>query len=602
MESSLQGLTLVISLGVSAQWLAWRLRVPSILLLLPVGFLAGPVLGILRPDELFGEMLLPLISVFVAVILYEGGLSLGMKELPHVSGAVRNLATIGVAGTWLLGAIAAHVVLGLVWPLAILLGALLVVTGPTVIGPLLRNVRPSHPLGPIVKWEGIVTDPIGAVLAVLTLEVITANTATEASSIALTGLLKTVLFAGGLGFASAMVLAVAYRFRLVPDFLHNAVSLMFVTVTFALSDQVQHESGLLAVTVMGFVLANQKFVNVHHIIDFKENLRVLLISTLFILLAARLELATFAKIGLSALLFVTVLVMIVRPAVALLSTIGVGLAWRQRAFIGWVAPRGIVAAAVSSVFALRLESQYPQAALLVPYTFVVIVGTVAIYGLTTPLVARLLRVADQNPQGVLVLGAHRWARQLAEVLTSLKLRVILLDNNRVNITAARLAGIQTQSGDVLGEHLLAELDCAGIGRLLALTPNDSVNSLAAKRFERVFGRGEVYQLPPPTDHNGKRELAQELHGRLLFGKELGFDALASRFARGQTLKATPLSEKFTLDDLKAQHDGEVTPLFTLSASGRLTVGTIDAPLKPQPGDTVISLVPAETPATTTVEA
>ena len=510
-EHVLVGLTAVVALGVGAQWLAWRLRLPSILLLLAFGFIAGPVArGLwpefaISPDDLFGKLLLPVVSLSVAVILYEGGLSLSLRDLPKVGGVVRNLVTVGMIATWLLSAVAAHWIVGWNWNLSLLAGAVLVVSGPTVILPLLRHVRPAGIVGPIIKWEGIVIDPIGALLAVLVYEVAFAAEPGNGASMAVFGVLRTVFFGGGIGVVAGLLLALLVRKHGMPDFLHNAVSLMLVTAAYTGSNALQGESGLFAVTVMGFVLANQRFANVRHIIDFKENLRVLLISFLFILLSARLEFADLRELGLTSVLFVVVLIVIARPIATFLSTFGTKLSWAERGFLAWMAPRGIVAAAVASVFALRLEESVPEARVLVPLTFLTIVMTVAIYGLTAAPLARRLGLADDSPQGLLIVGAHAWARALAEILTREEVPVALIDRNRDNIKSAKMAGIRAYADNVLADHVLEEIDLRGIGRLLALTPNDEVNALAVQRFERVFDSAGVYQLAPPTERGGRQD-------------------------------------------------------------------------------------------------
>lgn len=599
-EHALLGLMAIVTLGVGAQWIAWRLRLPSILLLLLFGFLAGPVarqLGqvALEPDELFGELLLPLVSLSVAIILYEGGLSLNRRELPKVGSVVRNLVSIGMLVTWVLASVAAHWCFHLAWPVALLLGAVLVVSGPTVIIPLLRHVRPAGVVGPVVKWEGIVIDPLGATLAVLVFEgALTAAAADGKWTLTpmLLSLLRTAIVGGGLGVVAGFALAYLMRRHWVPDYLHNAVSLLLVTAGFTTANLVQQEAGLLTVTTMGLVLANQRIANVRHIIDFKENLRVLLISMLFILLAARLRFEDLTQLGVGTVWFIAALILVIRPLAVALSCIRSELTWRERLFLAAMAPRGIVAAAVASVFALRLESVYPEARLLVPITFVVIIATVACYGLASVPLARWLGLADTNPQGLLIVGAHPWARALGEVLQREGVRVQLLDRNRGNVSVARLAGLPAYEGNVLGEYVLDELDLRGIGRLLALTPNDEVNALAAQRFTPVFERAGVFQLPPAQIRKGEKTVPQEMHGQLLFSADLTYADLSERYnARGYVFRATNLTEDFDYDAFRQRYGESVLPLFVLRSSGAVTVVTARGDVRPRPGDTVVSLGP-----------
>jgi NhaP-type Na+/H+ or K+/H+ antiporter len=361
----------IIIMGIAAQWLAWRLGLPSILLLLVFGLLVGPLSGFIQPDQMLGDALFPLVSLAVAVILYEGGLSLNLRELRGVGDVVLKLITVGLAITWLLGAGAAHFVLGLNIPLAVLLGAILVVTGPTVIKPLLRHVRPKDDLGSILKWEGILIDPIGAILAVLIFEAILAQSFTQTPLLVAQGVLLTVVIGGLAGLAGAGMLILLLRRYWIPDHLQNSMSLMLVVVAYIGSDLLRPESGLLAVTVMGIALATQPWVSVRHIVEFKENLSVFLIAGLFIVLAARLDLGQISGLSWGIVVFLSILIVLARPMAVLASTVGSKLKGQDRVFLMFMAPRGIVAAAIASLFALRLaEIGYQDAERLIPITFV----------------------------------------------------------------------------------------------------------------------------------------------------------------------------------------------------------------------------------------
>ncbi len=585
-EHPLIAISGIIVLGIVAQWLAWRLHLPSILLLLIFGFAAGPATGLLDPDALLGNLLLPVVSVGVAVILFEGGLSLRITELRQIGGVVRNLIMVGTLATWLISAGAAHLILGLDLALSVLLGAIVVVTGPTVIVPLLRHVRPVGQVGSILKWEGILIDPIGAMLAVLVFEAILPGGFQGAAALAAIGFFKTVFIGGIVGVIGAGVMFLLLKHHRIPDFLQNAVSLAMVVSVFTASNWFQAESGLLTVTVMGVALANQKTVTVKHIVEFKENLRVLLIASLFVLLAARLQLSDLAHLGLSSLAFLGVLIFIARPIAVALSTLKSGLSWRERFFLSWMAPRGIVAAAVASIFALSLaEAGYPQAERLVPLTFMVIIGTVTIYGLTASPLARWLQISEPHPQGVLITGAHPWARAIAKALQAQGYQVLMIDTNRVDISAARMDGLPTYYGSVLSEYILDEIELGGIGRLLALTSNDEVNSLAALHFTDVFSRAEVYQLSPEDE-----AVSPHLRGRLLFRTGVTYTELDHRFARGEEIKTTKLTSEFDYEAFRARYGETAIPLFLINENGKLVVLTKDNQSEPRPGKLLISLV------------
>lgn len=415
-EHTLVSLSAVVVLGIAAQWMGWRFRIPSILLLLILGILAGPVFGWIDPGELLGPLLYPVVSLAVALILFEGGLSLSVKEFRAIGGVMAWLVTLGAAITWFIGALAAHWILGLGWPLAILLGAVLVVTGPTVIGPMLRLIRPTGRSGAILKWEGIIIDPIGAMLAVLVFQVIITSGGGHGMVVA-TIVLKTIAIGAVSGLFWALVMWLCMKRDLIPDYLQSPVAVMFVVAAFTGANLLQSESGLLAVTIMGFALTNQKTVSVQHIVEFKENLRVLLIATVFILLAAHLRLEDLEQIGLPRFFFFLVLVLVARPAAVFASTPGSKLSLKEKLFLSWMAPRGIVAAAVASIFALRLEEVgLAGSDVLGPQTFLVIIGTVALYGLTAPWLACRLGLAKAQPQGVLFLGGRFWVRNIAKTL------------------------------------------------------------------------------------------------------------------------------------------------------------------------------------------
>ncbi len=588
-EHALVSLSAVVILGIAAQWMGWRMRIPSILVLLVFGIVAGPVLGWINPEELLGSLLYPVVSLAVAVILFEGGLSLSVKEFRSIGGVMAWLVTLGAAITWFIGALAAHWILGLDWPLAVLLGAVLVVTGPTVIGPMLRFIRPTGRTGAILKWESIVIDPIGAMLAVLVFQVLI-HSGTEPEMVVMTTVLKTIAIGACLGVLGAFTLGFCMKRELIPDYLQNPVAVMFVVAVFTGANLLQSESGLLAVTLMGFALANQKAVSVQHIVEFKENLRVLLISAVFILLAAHLKPQDLDQIGWSSFLLFLVLVFVARPAAVFACTLGNKLSFKEKLFLSWMAPRGIVAAAVASIFALRMEEGgLAGSEVLVPQTFFIIISTVALYGLTAPWVARRLGLSKAEPQGVLFLGGRFWVRNVAKTLLDEGFPVMLVDNSRHNVSAARMAGIPAFYASIFADNVLDRVEISGIGKLMAMTSNDDVNSLAAMHFAPVFGRSQVYQLIP-EDEKLLEAHSRHLRGRFLFAKGMTHMALSQQFTDEAAVKKTRLSEEFGLAELKAQYGGEVLPLFLITEERTLQIITTDGKTKTHPGQTLISLV------------
>lgn len=621
----------ILVLGVLAQWLAWRLRVPSILMLLLTGLLVGPVafgvsvhlLG--RPAEeavfldiagLFGEdLLLAIVSLAVGLILFEGALTLNFSEIRQVRPAVLKLVTIGALVTWIVSALAARYILGLAWPVAILLGAILIVTGPTVIGPLLRFVRPIGSVGKVLKWEGIVIDPIGALVVVLVFEAIRSGSAVGNLQ---AGLTTAVSFAGGAvlasvvgsvtGLAAAAGLVFMLRRYWIPDHLQVPVTIVMVLAAFSASNFFVHESGLFATTIMGIALANQRRARISHIHEFKETLTILLIAMLFIVLAARLRLEQLAEIWdrrWGALGFLLVLVLVARPAGVFLSTIGTRLNVREKLFLSWMAPRGIVAASISSVFGLALVAEGVEGAeLLTPYVFLTIVATVALYGLTAVRVATRLGVANPANAGFLIAGANELARSIAKALQEEQIEVLVVDLNPANIRRARLAGLQAMISNILSPQVSERIELTGIGRLLALTPNDEINSLAAVHYARSFGRSNVYQLvfraeqQRQRDAEAKADVHEEVKGRTLFGRTFTYSALAAMLAAGAQVRRTKLTRAFTHRDWEQHAGGARVPLFLVDENGALSVFADDRPLTPRPGQAIISLsMPAaEAPA------
>lgn len=591
-DQTLLSLVAILVLGVGAQWLAWRLALPSILLLLLFGLIAGPITGFLHPDALLGSLLVPIVSMSVSLVLFEGSLSLRLHELRETGRIVRNLIVIGGAVTWVVSTVAAHFLLGFDLGLALLIGAILIVTGPTVIGPLLEHIKPRGRLGPTLKWESILIDPIGALLALLVFEAILASSVQSATLLVLVGFVQALVAGGLVGALGAGLMVLLLRYYLIPDGLQNAVTLTLVITSYAVANLLHPESGLLAVTAMGIILANQSVVAVAHIIEFKENVRVLLLAILFIVLAARLTTKDLGLLGVGSFLFLAIQMLVARPLGVALATLGSGLTARERLFLAWMAPRGIVAASVSSIFALRLQQvDYPGARALVAESFLVIIGSVAIYGLTSASVAQWLGVRQRSAQGVLLVGADLVARTIAQTLAKQGFRVLLVDTNRGNVAAARLAGLSAINVSILAEYLLDEIDLEGIGRLFALTPNDAVNSLAVLRFVERFGRAEVYQLPAKGSigvASGKAH--QQLKGRYLFGPDVDYAYLEHQISKGARIKATPITDVYDHESHLSRHGNAAKPLFLVTETDTLVPYTTDRLPTPQSGQLLLSLM------------
>ncbi|MBY3787671.1 sodium:proton antiporter [Photobacterium carnosum] len=577
-------------LGLGCQWLAWRMKLPAILLLLIAGLLIGPVAGIFNPNRLFGDLLFPLISLAVAVILFEGSLTLNFAEIKTVRKNVKSIVTLGAIITWVVTSVATHYLLDFSWSLAFLFGSMTVVTGPTVIVPLLRTVRPQAKLANILRWEGILIDPIGAIFVVIVYEFIVSSS--QLHSLEVFGLMLLVGLV--IGAVAGWFIAYVLRNHLLPEYLQPFAVLAVVLGVFTGANVLESEAGLLAVTVMGMWLANAKDVDIRHILHFKENLTILLISGLFLILASRIQLADFHALGWGAIALFVVIQLVARPASIFISTIFSELAFKEKLFLAWVAPRGIVAAAISALFALKLiDDGVAGAQLLVPLTFMVIIGTVVLQSLTARPIARLLGVAEPSPKGFLIVGANDVAREIGLALKKYDCRVVMTDSNWDYIRAARMAGLETYYGNAVSSHADEYLDLIGVGHLLALTPDKHFNAVATSHYETDFGQRNIFRLNGRRHNSGleKHSATQAHSGTVLFGDDISYKKLASLINQGAEIKHTKLSDNFTLEDYFQQYKGSsLIPLFVIDLKQNIFPFTDVSTLEAKAGWTMIALV------------
>jgi len=429
MASVILGLGLIIGLGVSMQWIAKILKIPGIILLLPAGMIVGPVLGLVQPEEIFGNSFFPLVTLGVGILLLNGGLNLRLRDLhPPVRNSVWRLITIGVILTLFVGTGAVLLLFGVSLHLAFLLAALLVVSGPTVVGPILSFARPREPVGSVLLWEGIIIDPIGAAIAVAAISVITSENPNP-----FLDLLLTIVTGVILGSMAALLYSLSDRTRTMPKGLSAVIALMLAIVAITAGELIFSEAGLFAALTMGLVLANQRLTPLDSIRVLTETIEPLIIGILFIMLAALVDLSAMAQYLLPALGLVAIYVLIARPLVSLLATHGLAYSRAEKIFVGAMHPRGIVAASTASLFALSLANagvSFPQ---MVPTVFIVILATVVIYGLGTPVLARKLKIADPEPTGVAIYGEQRWALDLAAATHEAGATVMLLAPGRERI-------------------------------------------------------------------------------------------------------------------------------------------------------------------------
>ncbi len=585
-------------LALSAQWVAWRVGLPSILFLIAFGLLVGPATGWLNPDQVLGDLLFPFVSFAVAIILFEGSLTLQFHEIRGHGNVVRNMVTGGFVVTWVITAVASAALAGLSWRMAFLFGAIMIVTGPTVIVPMLRAVRPNARIASILRWEGILIDTVGAFLAVLVFNFIIAIRLSDAFGG--TALLMGRMLAAGVitGLVAGWFWARVLRSDRLPTYLHNMGTLMLVLITFAVANLWEHEAGLLAVTIMGVWLANDHELHLDDILNFKESLTLSLISAMFIILAARLDPAQLPYlISGPALGVLAVIMFVARPAKIFAAAWGSTLSWQEKAALSWIAPRGIVAAAISALFAYRLQSQgVAGAERLVPLTFTVIAGTVIWQSLTSGPVVRALGVAGPPPFGLLIVGGNHFARSLGEALHAADLQVLLVTSQWDHARLARMAGVPVYLGNPLSDHAERHLDMSGIGTILALSSQANVSDLVSRGFAPELGRRNVYVVPPGSGDEKSREdkywVSSAFRGRRAFAEDLNVSALDRLMQQDYQPRATQLTKDFGFAEYREKHP-DALPLLAWNEQRRPRILTPSEDWEPPAGWTLLALRPPE---------
>ncbi|MEO1260857.1 MAG: cation:proton antiporter [Bacteroidota bacterium] len=508
----------IIILGILAQWLAWRARVPAILPLVLIGLLVGPISTLWTEDGskwlepmyrdgesggLFpGQYLFEFVSISIGIILFEGGLTLKRAEIKTIGPAVGALLSVGALVTLIGGAMAAHWVMGLSWPVALQISALIIVTGPTVIAPILRNVPLNRSVANVLKWEGILIDPIGAVVAVLMFEfLMSGDTVGHYSGHAILEFTKVILVGLALGAITAYALYLCIKKEWIPHYLLNVATLALVMGVFVFSDLLAHESGLLTVVVMGTVMGNLDVPNFREVILFKESISILLISILFIVLAAHIDMESIMLVleWKCAVLF-AIVILLLRPLAVFLSTRKSDLKLNEKIFISWIGPRGIVAAGIASLFGFRLmEKGVAGAEYITPLVFMIVVGTVLLNASTARWVAKWLNVQQESSTGILIVGANKAARLIGKYLHENGRHVVLFDTNGSNIEKAQKVGLEAIVGDIFADDLEQHIELVDMGYLLAMTSSQSVNDYTVNHYREILGENGTFRLLSPDE-------------------------------------------------------------------------------------------------------
>ncbi|MBN2366000.1 MAG: cation:proton antiporter [Calditrichaeota bacterium] len=518
----IQLISLTIFAGIFSQVLAYKLRLPAIVPLLVIGALLGQF-NVLNP-HLLGEGLHTIVQLGVAIILFEGGLSLKIKQFKEAPLIIRNLVSIGVLVTWLLSALVAYFLVPALhntsgFKIALLFGALITVSGPTVILPLLKIVKPTKRVATVLKWEGILIDPIGALLAVVLLTFLVTSAAGYDSIIkAFLNSLSIGVVLGGTG--AFIIYRLLNIYNLIPDEMRNLMVLTMVLIVFSVSNWLQTETGILSVTVAGFVLGILNPRGIREIESFKGQLTTLMVSILFILLAARLDLLAIWNLKIPGLLVLLSVLIFIRPINVFISGFKSQLNLKEKIFVSWIAPRGIVAAAVASLFADTLKETpefAQQAGYIESLTFLIIGGTVFFQGATARFIGKFLGVIEPDPNGIVLIGANQPARQLALALKNLDLDVMLIDTNNSLVARARKEDLPAEIGNAISQETIEDLDLTGFGKLVALTPNEKVNVLACQLWSQEFGKSNVFRIEvQEEEYQPSEESRLSGEGQLIF--------------------------------------------------------------------------------------
>ncbi len=584
----------VVALGVAAQWVAWRLRLPAIVLLAGSGLIVGPGLGWINPSEELGDLLRPVISLCVAIILFEGGLSLRLAELKEAARGVQRLVYLGAPFGWAAATLCAHYIGGLDWAVSLVFGAIMVVTGPTVIMPLLRQSALNRRTASYLKWEGIVNDPIGALLAVLVFQFFVFSGEGSGLAEVLQGVglaITSGLVFGGLG---GWLTGRAFRAGLVPEYLKSPVMLGLVLVVYEASNLMQHEAGLLAVTIMGIVVANMNLPGIGDMKRFKEYITIMLVSVVFVLLTADLNVESLTSIGWRGAALIAAIMVLARPAAIMLATIGANMEFRERLLLSWIAPRGIVAAATAGVMGPRLVDAGYDADVLLPLVFAVIFATVFAHGLSLNWLAGRLGLSSRHRDSVVIVGASPWTIELARTLQGLKVNVLVADSSWHNLRAARLAGVPVFYGDILSEFAEESVELAHVRTVLAATSNDAYNALVCTQIAPEVGQRHVFQLPMGAEtEDDPKAIARPRRGNVAFDKDAVFERLWRLYVRGWAFYKTRLSENYSYSDFLSERPEDAMQVILLGSDGDVDLFSVQHELEPKPGDTIVYFAPGK---------
>jgi NhaP-type Na+/H+ or K+/H+ antiporter len=559
----------IVVLGVGAQWLGRITGIPTVVLLLLGGILAGPVTGVVEPEELLGDTLDPAVTLAVSLLLFDSGFALNLRRRPKGVDVVYRLVSVGMLVTWAIGAGASYLIFDMSASVAVMLGVVLVVSGPTVVGPIVKASRPRGSTGKLLEWEGTILDPVGATLGATTLTVITNDSSGLLEGLGI--LVATIALGIGVGLLCAAVFVIAWRNYAIPDDLQVPVAFMFAVLAYTAAAAFFSEAGLFATLTLGLALANQRYASVARVRRFEANIGTLVIATLFIVLAATIDLSELGSVVGPSAVLLAVLVLVARPLATLASSLGSPLDGPDRAFVASVAPRGIVAASTVSYYAFSLQDSGIDPGDMVPATFAIIIGAGVIYGFGSPWMARWLGVSRDAPKGVAMFGRHDGVADLANELAGAGVPVLVVDHQAPRGVDESDRAYVVFTGDVLSDELIEAMEAQDVGSTLVGTGDRGIDFVALKRSSRHIGKKRTHYIPRrKAGEEGEVEArwrARTPSRFVAFGPDITRDALHEALGPGGTMAWT------SIDGDEPELPAGAIPLFIVRSDGRAAVAT-----------------------------
>ncbi|MFT9298199.1 MAG: sodium:proton antiporter [Gluconobacter sp.] len=595
------GIASTFGAGMLAQWVAWRFRLPAIVLLFTIGLLFGPGLGIVHPSETMGWVFRPLVSLLVAIVVFEGGMALDIRQLREAGEGVARLTMLALPINWVLGSLAAHYVAHLEWGTSMLFGAIIVVTGPTVVLPLLRSAKLQPRVAAFLRWEAIVNDPLGAILAAVVLQLMLLHVDLH-TGVFFTHTLPDLLAAATESISAGILPAYLIRYLftrdMMPEILKTPVLISMALLIFTACNLEMEGAGLVAVTIFGMALTNLHIPGVAELRRIKESMVVLVVSVLFILLTADLHRDVLKHLSIPILMLTLVVLFVVRPVGIFFSTLGTSMPWKERLFVGWIAPRGIVAAAVAGAAGIRLkETGYQSADLIMPAVFAVIAVTMILHGFSLRPIARALKLTLSNDPAIAILGASKWSIDLAACLHRENIPILLVDNRSSALMAAAQLDIPVLRTELLSQHGQEALEERPADYLIATTGDGIYNGMICGHLAPAMGRERVFQISPGVARlDFYHGLSRDSRGKVLGEPAWNYTLFDTLFEQGWRFVSRAANEAnaagFGADDNRLD--------ILVSRRSAILIRSAEDPtvITPMPGDLMISMVPpTDTPHT-----